>query len=112
MGDIVDLDAFRKQREEEEKAKAKAEADAKAAEDEAELELMQEMVSRIVSSLGEILTGSSNGYYSAYDSDYFDFNTTYIHEAGYDDDGYYERSWELDPFSPNDEDYEEDEPDF
>ena len=112
MGEIVDLDAFRKQREEEEEAKAKAEAEAKAAEEQAELELMQEMISRIVSNLGEILTGSTYGYYSSYDDDYFDFNTTYVHEAGYDDDGYYERSWEVDPFGINEEDEHEDEPDF
>jgi hypothetical protein len=114
MGEIVDLDAFRKQREEEEEAKAKAEAEAKAAEEQADIDYMQELLHRIMVSLGDIYTGSiyytnfeneNNPYetYTSYSSDDYTFNT-YYHEAGYDDDGYYERSWEIDPREIMDDD--------
>jgi hypothetical protein len=110
MGEIVDLNAFRKQREEEEEAKAKAEAEAYAAEEQAEIEYMQSVLDKIMVSLGGMLTGSSTGYYTMegqpYDyyptGGYSEFNT-YYHEAGYDNDGYYERSW-----GPEDEEDEED----
>ena len=90
MGDLVDLDAFRKQREEEELAKAKAEAAAKAAEEQAEYDSMQELLQRIMINLSEVLTGSVNQYtgidaypydtYQTYSSDDYTFNT-YYHEA-------------------------------
>ena len=104
MGEIVDLDAFRKQREEEEEAKAKAEAAALAAEEQAEIDYMRDVLHRIMVSLGSHLTGSMMTYTTDapswgvdnYSSDDYQFNT-YYHEAGYDDDGYYERSWEVDP---------------
>jgi len=100
MGEIVDLDAFRKQREEEEEAKAIAEAEAKAAEEQAEIDYMQDVLSRIMITLSEHLTGSMITY-SDYDgSDSYDgFSTYYVHEAGYDDDGYYEKSWDFDPLT-------------
>lgn len=119
MGEIVDLDAFRKQREEEEKARVEAEAEAQRIKDQADIDYMQELLDRIMVNLSEVFTGSYSSYntkdgyypydtYQSYSSDDYMF-TTYVHEAGYDDDGYYERSWELEPFN-NDE--SDDEPDF
>tara|TARA_B100000131_G_scaffold318719_1_gene363147 strand:- start:1155 stop:1505 length:351 start_codon:yes stop_codon:yes gene_type:complete len=115
MGDLVDLDAFRKQREEEEKIKQEAEAAAKEAEEEAEVEYMQNLLHSIMANLSDLYTGST--YYTnfnnpydnhlSYSSDDYMFNT-YYHEAGYDDDGYYERSWEADPRDFLDNDDEED----
>ena len=109
MGEIVDLDAFRKQREEEEKAKAEAEAETKAAEDEAEVNYLQDLLHRIMVNLSEVFTGSTDQYtpvgdhyYDSYSSDDYVLNT-YYHEAGYDDDGYYERTWEFDPYEKDDE---------
>jgi hypothetical protein len=104
MGDVVDLDAFRKQREEKERAEARAEEEAKAAEEQAEIDYMQDVISRILFSLGGVTTGSMMSYpdsmtgyrYDDYPRDSFTFNT-YYHEAGYNDDGYYEKSWEWDP---------------
>jgi len=100
MGEIVDLDAFRKQREEEEEAKVKAELEAKAAEEDAEIEYMRSVLSRIMISFGGALSGSSMGYYDMDDQPYGYYPTggynnlsTYYHEAGYDSDGYYEKSW-------------------
>ena len=113
MGEIVDLDAFRKQREEEEEAKVKAEAEAKAAEEQAEIDYMQDMLSRIMISLTEHITGSTISY-TDYDKDhdpYGGLSTYYVHEAGYDDDGYYEKSWNFDPIT-GDLFEEEDEEDF
>ena len=100
MGEIVDLDAFRKQRKEEEEAKAKAEADAKAAEEQAEIDYMQDVLSRILISLTEHMTGSMISYTDYDDPEsYRGFSTYYVHEAGYGDDGYYENSWDFDPLS-------------
>ena len=113
MGDLVDLDAFRKQRKEEEEAAALAEAEAKAAEEEAELEKLRIILDSLVSSLGEI-TGSAylidrydDGWESVDLDDYSSY-TVYTHEAGYDEDGYYDRSWEVNPFEVQDDE----EPDF
>ena len=109
MGDLVDLDAFRKQREEEEEAKAKAEAESKAAEEEAELEQLQYLLDSIISSLGA-LTGAYVTYDDWRDPNYFNgYNnySVYTHEAGYNDDGYYEKSWELNPFEVEDDEEED-----
>ncbi len=108
MGDLVDLDTFRRQREEEEEAKEKAEADKRAAEEQAEIDYMQDVLQRIIVSLGSLMTGSAIDYtmdgqpYSYYPSGGYDNYSTYYHEAGYDDDGYYETSW-----YPEDEDDED-----
>jgi|MDTB01.1.fsa_nt_gb hypothetical protein len=113
MGEIVDLDAFRKQREEEEEAKIKADAAALAQEEQDEIDHMQEVLSRIMISLTEHLTGSAMSYsdYMNPDTNYDGFSTYYVHEAGYDDDGYYEKSWDFDPFT-GDIKEPEDEEDF
>ena len=110
MGDVVDLDACRRQREEEERAQARAEEEERIAQEQADIDYMQDVISRIISSLPGVTTGSmmpytdyyssqnpSPGYrYDDYPSDSFTFNT-YCQEAGYNDDGYYEKSWEWDP---------------
>ena len=112
MGDLVDLDAFRKQREEEEKAKEEAEA----AKDQADYEHMQELLQRIMLNLSDLgLTSGSTIQYTTDDYSYDPYTSfnTYYHEAGYDDDGYYERSsWEFDPNGEYAELSEEDDDDF
>jgi hypothetical protein len=108
MGDLVDLDAFRKRKEEEERAKEKAELEKQAKEDAADIEYMQSVLNKIMVSLSSIMTGSGVEYtmdgqpYSYYPSGGLDNYGTYYHEAGYDDDGYYENTW-----YPEDEDDED-----
>ncbi len=111
MGEVVDLDAFRRQREEEEEAKVKAELDAQAAEDQAEIDYMQEVLSRIMISLTEHITGSTMGYsdYMSPDTNYDGFSTYHVHEAGYNDDGYYQKSWDFDPLTGDMEEYDDEE---
>ena len=116
MGDIVDLDAFRKQREDEEKAKAEEEERIKAEEEQAEIEYLTSLVHNIMAGLGSLLTGASPSGYNEdpefrpyYPSDYRsnDFElSTYYHEAGYDDDGYYEKNWQYDPWGDTSDDEE------
>ena len=104
MGDVVDLNAFRKQREEEERADERAKEEEKEAEEQAELDYMQDVISKILFGLKGATTGSMMSYpgsltgyhYDSLPRDEFTFNT-YYHEAGYNDDGYYEKSWEWDP---------------
>lgn len=103
MGEIVDLNAFRKQREEEEEAKAKADAEALAQEEQDEIDYMRDVLHRIMTNLSDTMSGSMvqysdyNNHWDTYpSSDDFMLNT-YYHEAGYDENGYYEKSWEFDP---------------
>lgn len=106
MGEIVDLDAFRKQRKEEEEASALAEAESIAAAEEAEIQEMKEILDRIMFNLGEVITGSHDSYRSGLSmDDLYDHSeyTIYTHEAGYNDDGYYEKTWQIDPFSEEDD---------
>tara|TARA_B100000131_G_scaffold317664_2_gene360085 strand:- start:377 stop:730 length:354 start_codon:yes stop_codon:yes gene_type:complete len=115
MGDLVDLDAFRKKRETEEREKAEAEAKAQEEQDQAEIEYMQDLLHRIMTNLSDVFTGSMIQYTTldqyptdSWSSDDYTFNT-YYHEAGYDEDGYYEKSWEVDPFEEYLRDREDDE---
>ena len=112
MGEVVDLDAFRKQRKEEEEAEARAEAEALAQEEQDEIDYMRDVLHRIMVNLSDSLTGSIMSYnpddpnyfgYDGYSSDDYLFNT-YYHEAGYDENGYYEKSWEFDPREDEEDD--------
>ena len=109
MGEIVDLGAFRKQKEEEEKAKAEEEARIKAEEEQAEIDYLTGLVHNIMTGLGDLLSGSDyddSVFRPYYPEDYSATDvevSTYFHEAGYDDDGYYEKSWHFDPWSGEDD---------
>ena len=62
MGEVVDLDAFRKQREEEEEAKIKADAAALAQEEQDEIDYMRDVLQQIMINLSDSLTGSMMTY--------------------------------------------------
>ena len=112
MGEIVDLDNFRKQREEEEKAKAEEEARRaeeeerqRAADEQAQLDYMSEVLTKLMKGLSMGASGSMITYSTDDTSFYESYTPYYTHEAGYDDDGYYEKTWdyELDPSGPPDD---------
>ena len=109
MGDLVDLDAYRKQKEEEERLKREQE-------EREEYEYLSNLVHTVMVNIGNLITGSTLNYtdLSGYTSDDFHLHT-YYHEAGYDENGYYEKNWELDPWDfVDDEDCllgDDDEPD-
>ena len=96
---VVDLSAFRRQREEEEQAKAQDLADAQEEAAIQELEYLEELMERVVTEMADVYfrdnpDQSEQGYYPL-DSG----NDFYFHEAGYNEDGYYERSWQYDPWT-------------
>tara|TARA_Y100000593_G_C4257508_1_gene310399 strand:+ start:101 stop:412 length:312 start_codon:yes stop_codon:yes gene_type:complete len=88
MGDLVDLDAFRKQKiaEQEEEERKKLEAD-----DAEKLETMQIILSSIITQLGDPQKTGTLFYVPMTDDDYFNY---YQFDSGYNDDGYYESTWE------------------
>ena len=97
---VVDLSAFRRQREEEEQAKAQDLADAQEEAAIQELEYLEELMERVVSEIADAhfrdspIDRSEQGYYPL-DAG----NDFYFHEAGYNEDGYQERSWQYDPWT-------------
>ncbi len=94
MGDLVDLDAFRKQKkleaEEEERKKLEAEEAEK-------IESMQIILSSILSQLGDPQKTGTIFYVPMTDDDYFN-RYQYQFETGYNDEGDYESTWEWDGF--------------
>lgn len=108
MGEIVDLDAFRKQREEEEKAKAEEEERIKAEEEQAEIDYMNDVLTRLLKGLGGLFSGSMITHTVDDSTIYEDFTPYYTHEAGYTEDGYYENSWDYDMNPIGSDDDEED----
>tara|TARA_R110000787_G_scaffold6626_2_gene22974 strand:+ start:640 stop:1008 length:369 start_codon:yes stop_codon:yes gene_type:complete len=120
MGDLIDLDAFRKKQEEEAKAiaaeAALIKAEEAAAEEQADIDYMQDVLSEILGSLGKVLSGSMIEYTTPdgnfpgstnYSSGDYALGAHY-HEAGYNEDGYYEKSWDFDPLMDEYSDEEED----
>ena len=87
---VVDLAAFRKQKEleEEEKARIQQEVD-----DEEEIEYMRYLLGNIMEQLGDPSKTGSLFYVPMSDEEY---NTHYTFESGYNDEGYYESTWEWD----------------
>ena len=101
---VVDLAAFRKQKEveEEEKARIQREVD-----DEEEIESMRYLLNNIMEQIGDPTKTGSMFYVPMSDEDYFSkYYTTF--ESGYNEDGYYESTWESPGFS---EDFPEEEDD-
>ena len=90
---VVDLAAFRKQREEEERLK-------KEQEDLEDIEYMRSILGSIIEHLGDPTKTGALFYVPMSDDDYFN---QYSFDSGYNDEEYYESSWEWDGF--NEEDY-------
>ena len=100
---LVDLAAFRKQKEIEEEEKARIQ---RAVDDEEEIESMRYLLNNIMEQLGDPSKTGSLVYAPMSDEDYFSkYYTTF--ESGYNEDGYYESTWESPGFS-DDEDDEDD----
>ena len=90
---VVDLAAFRKQKEEEEAEKLRLEKEQEELED---IEYMK--------NLGDPTKTGTLFYVPMSDEE---FNSYYTFESGYNEDGYYESTWEWDGFAD-----QEDEEDF
>lgn len=97
MGDLVDLDAFRKQKEKEEAERLRLE---KEQQERDEIEQMQIVLINIMEQLGDPARTGSIFYVPMTDDDYYNH---YQFESGYDDNGDYYSSWEADGY--NEEDY-------
>ena len=90
---IVDLNAYREQKEKEERERLEQE-------ERDEYEYLSSLVHSFMTNLGDLVSSGGIDYtqdYNPYSSDDFQL-TTYYHEAGYDENGYYEKNWELDPW--------------
>jgi len=94
MGDLVDLDAFRKQKEREAEEKAKAE-------EIEDIEYMRHVLTNLMESLASNPNKTGTLFYVPMTDD--EYYSNYSFESGYDDEGYYESTWEWDGF--NEEDY-------
>ena len=96
---VVDLAAFRKQKEEEEAEKLRLE---KRQQDEEDIEYMRYLLGSIMENIGDPTKTGTMFYVPMSDEEY---NSYYTFESGYNDEGYYESTWEWDGFSdPEDED--------
>ena len=87
---VVDLAAFRKEKEEAEAEKLRLEQEAEELE---EVEYMRYLLGNIMEQLGDPTKTGSLFYVPMSDEEY---NTHYTFESGYNDDGYYESTWEWD----------------
>ena len=87
---VVDLAAFRKEKEEAEAEKLRLEQEAEELE---EVEYMRYLLGNIMEQLGDPTKTGSLFYIPMSDEEY---NTHYTFESGYNDDGYYESTWEWD----------------
>ena len=87
---VVDLAAFRKEKEEAEEEKLRLEQEAEELE---EVEYMRYLLGNIMEQLGDPTKTGSLFYVPMSDEEY---NTHYTFESGYNDDGYYESTWEWD----------------
>ncbi len=97
MGDLVDLNTFRKQKEEEEAERLRLE---KEQQERDEIEQMQIVLINIMEQLGAPSRTGSIFYAPMTDDDYFN---NYQFESGYDNNGDWYSSWEADGY--NEEDY-------
>ena len=96
---VVDLAAFRKQKEEEEAEKLRLE---KRQQDEEDIEYMRYLLGSIMENIGDPTKTGTMFYVPMSDEE---FNSYYTFESGYNDEGYYESTWEWEGFSdPEDED--------
>tara|TARA_A100001015_G_scaffold321619_1_gene453482 strand:+ start:5523 stop:5846 length:324 start_codon:yes stop_codon:yes gene_type:complete len=98
---VVDLAAFRKQKKEEEAEKERLAKEQEQLED---IEYMRYLLGNIMENLGDPTKTGSLFYVPMSDGE---FNSYYTFESGYNDEGYYESTWEWDGFA-NPEDDDED----
>jgi 5,10-methylene-tetrahydrofolate dehydrogenase/methenyl tetrahydrofolate cyclohydrolase len=98
---VVDLAAFRKQKEDEEAEKIRLEKEAVELE---EIEHMRYLLGNIMEQLGDPTKTGSLFYVPMTDEDY---NNYYTFESGYNEDGYYESTWEWEGFDDSDGDEED-----
>ena len=90
---VVDLTAYRKQKEEEEAEKERIK---KQQEEIEEIEYMKYLLSNIMTNLGDPKKTGSLFYVPMSDDEYF---TNYQFESGYNEEGYYESTWEWEGFN-------------
>lgn len=102
---VVDLAAFRKQKEEEEAERARLEKEKKDLED---IEYMRYLLINIMDSVGRPEQTGSIFYVPMTDDDYF---THYQFDSGYDDHGDWYSSWEAEGFDEEDYIYNPEEED-
>ena len=98
---VGDLSAFRKQKEKEEEEKARAEKDAA---DLAEFEYIKQLLGNIIEQVGDPAKTGTLFYVPMSDDDYSNY---YTFESGYNEDGYYESTWEWEGFAENEDDEED-----
>ncbi len=101
MGDLVDLKAFREQKQKEAEEKARVEKEAKDLE---EIEYMQHILGSIMQQFGEPQATGSLFYVPMTDDDYFNY---YASESGYKGEGHYESVWEWPGFKEPEDDEED-----
>ena len=98
---VVDLAAFRKQKEEEEAEKERLLKEREQLED---IEYMRYLLGNIIENLGDPTKTGSLFYVPMSDGE---FNSYYTFESGYNDEGYYESTWEWDGFADPEDDEED-----
>ena len=108
MGDLVDLEAYRAKKQKELEEKEKAEQEER---DREEIEYMRIVLVNLMEQLGDPTKTGSLFYAPMTDDDYYNH---YSFESGYNNEGYYESTWEWDAplddeeyytFGEEDEDY-------
>ena len=99
VDNVVDLNAFREQKEREQSEKERLE---KEKQEQDEIEQMRYLLNNIMEQLGEAsLTGAL--FYAPMPDE--EFYNHYSFESGYNSDGYYESTWEWDGPLTDDENY-------
>ena len=99
---VVDLGAFRKKKEEEEAEKLRLEKEQEELED---IEYMRYLLGNIMENLGDPTKTGSLFYVPMTDEEY---GHHFSFESGFNDEGYYESTWEWEGFAEEDYDQEED----
>ena len=98
---VVDLAAFRKQKEDEEAEKQRLKKEKQDADD---IEYMRYLLGSIMENIGDPTKTGTMLYVPMSDEE---FNSYYTFESGYNDEGYYESTWEWEGFAyPEDEEEE------
>lgn len=97
---VVDLSAFRKQKEKERAEKERLEKEQQQRE---EIEEMRIVLINIMEQLGADPSRTGSIFYAPMPDE--QFYSHYTFDSGYNDDGYYESTWEWDSFREDDEYY-------
>ena len=100
MGDLVDLDIFRKQKEKEIAEQEEKERLEKEQEDADAVEYMRSVLAQVMENIGSPHTTGTMIYVPLTDDDYF---SQFQVDSGYDENGDWYNSWETEGF--NGEDY-------